>query len=119
MQQDPLYKVLDAVPYQTRLINGVQSLWELGKKLAALKIPELDLPAVSDTVIKARLDDLYKVQDDLFIHLHGGPLVRNTHRLPIGVKKKHEIDRLLDQVAKEIGLYEEFVKRGNKLHYAL
>ncbi|SAL95980.1 hypothetical protein [Absidia glauca] len=115
MQQDPLYKVLDAVPYQTRLINGVQSLWELGKKLAALKIPELDLPAVSDTVIKARLDDLYKVQDDLFIHLHGGPLVRNTHRLPIGVKKKHEIDRLLDQVAKEIGLYEEFVKRDDYL----
>ncbi|CAO3585498.1 unnamed protein product [Absidia cylindrospora] len=115
MQQDPLYKVLDAVPYQTRLINGVQSLWELQKKLVALKIPELDLPSVSDTVIKARLNDLYKVQDDLFIHLHGGPLVRNTHRLPIGDKKKREIDRLLDQVAKEIGLYEEFVKRDDYL----
>ncbi|KAI9307508.1 Golgi CORVET complex core vacuolar protein 8-domain-containing protein [Cunninghamella echinulata] len=115
IQQDPLSKVLDAVPYQTRLINGVQSLLELEKKLIAIKIPELDLPTVSDTVIKARLNDLYKIQDDLYIHLHGGPLVRNVHRLPIGDKKKKEIDRLLDQVSKEIGLYEEFVKRDNYL----
>ncbi|ORX61405.1 hypothetical protein DM01DRAFT_1299341 [Hesseltinella vesiculosa] len=114
--RDPLSKVLDSVSYQTRMINGVQSLWELEQKLDGLKIPELDLPTVSETVIKARLNDLYKIQDDLFIHLHGGPLVRNNHRPAISDKKKREIDALLDQVAKEIGLYEEFVKRGQHLN---
>ncbi|KAI8073344.1 hypothetical protein BC940DRAFT_291112 [Gongronella butleri] len=113
--RDPLSKALDAVPYQTRLVNGVQSLWELEKKMDSLKIPELDLPSVSETVIKARLHDLYKIQDDLFIHLHGGPLVVRHQPLPVLDKKKREIDRLLDTVAKEIGLYEEFVKRGQYL----
>lgn len=110
VQHDPLSKILDAVPYQNRLVNGVQSLTVLEQKFHALRIPELDLPTISDTIIRARLDDLYKIQDELYIHLHGGPLVRNTHS--IGEKKRRKIMNLLDEIAKEIGLYEEFVKRG-------
>ncbi|KAG1468723.1 hypothetical protein G6F56_003671 [Rhizopus delemar] len=93
---DPLSKVLDAIPYQTRLINGVPSLTLLEQKFHALIIPELELPVVSDTVIQTRLSGLYKIRDDLYIHLNGGPLVKND-------------------VSKEIGLYEEFVKKANYL----
>ncbi|KAL0081040.1 Golgi CORVET complex core vacuolar protein 8-domain-containing protein [Phycomyces blakesleeanus] len=115
-QQDPLSKLLDDVPYQTRLINGVESLTVLEQKFYASRIPELDLPSVSDTVIRARLDSLYKIQDDLFIHLHGGPLAKNgRHSQNIGEKKKQKVTQLLDDIAKEIGLYEEFVKKANYL----
>ncbi|KAI9031792.1 Golgi CORVET complex core vacuolar protein 8-domain-containing protein [Phycomyces nitens] len=114
--QDPLSKLLDDVPYQTRLINGVESLTVLEQKFHSLRIPELDLPTVSDTVIRARLDSLYKIQDDLFIHLHGGPLAKNTHNSQnIGEKKKDKVTQLLDDIAREIGLYEEFVKKANYL----
>lgn len=107
---DPLSKVLDAIPYHTRLINGVPSLTLLEQRFHALIIPELDLPVVSDTVIQTRLNELYKIRDDLYIHLNGGPLVKNTNI--IGEKKKQKVIHLLDDVSKEIGLYEEFVKKG-------
>ncbi|KAG0190180.1 Vacuolar protein sorting-associated protein 8 [Apophysomyces sp. BC1034] len=117
VQQDPLSKVLDAIPYQTRLVNGVQSLTVLEQKFHALQIPELDLPVISETVIRSRLDDLYKIQDDLYIHLHGGPLVKNVHLAHnIGEKKRIKVMNLLDKISKEIGLYEEFVKRENILN---
>lgn len=110
---DPLSKILDAVPYHTRLVNGVQSLTVLEQKFQGLRIPELDLPTISDTIIRSRLDDMYKIQDELYIHLHGGPLVKNTSMSHnIGEKKKQKILSLLDDIAQEIGLYEEFVKRG-------
>ncbi|KAF7726811.1 Vacuolar protein sorting-associated protein 8 [Apophysomyces ossiformis] len=115
VQQDPLSKVLDAIPYQTRLVNGVQSLTVLEQKFHTLQIPELDLPIISETVIRSRLDDLYKIQDDLYIHLHGGPLVKNTLAHNIGEKKRTKVMNLLDKISKEIGLYEEFVKRANYL----
>ncbi|CEP17473.1 hypothetical protein [Parasitella parasitica] len=112
---DPLSKVLDAVPYHTRLINGVPSLTLLEQKFHALQIPELDLPTVSDTVIQTSLNGLYKIRDDLYIHLNGGPLV-NSMTLPnIGEKKKQKVVDLLDDISKEIGLYEEFVKKANYL----
>ncbi|KAI7867172.1 Golgi CORVET complex core vacuolar protein 8-domain-containing protein [Spinellus fusiger] len=116
VQQDPLSKLLEDVPYQTRLVNGVESLTVLEQKFHALRILELDLPTVSDTVIKARLDALYKIQDDLYIHLHGGPLTKHTHSVQnIGEKKKYKVKQLLDEIAREIGLYEEFVKRASYL----
>lgn len=107
---DPLSKVLDAIPYQTRLINGVPSLAVLEQRFHTLIIPELDLPSVSDTVIQMNLNELYKLRDDLYIHLNGGLLLNNTNR--ISKKKKQEIAHLLDDVSKEIGLYEEFIKKG-------
>lgn len=112
MQPDPLSKVLDAVPYQTRLINGVPSLTLLEQKFHALRIPELDLPVVSDTVIQTSLNGLYKIRDDLYIHLNGGPLVNSMTQHNIGEKKKQKVMSLLDDISKEIGLYEEFVKKG-------
>jgi hypothetical protein len=110
VQPDPLFKVLDAVPYQTRLINGVPSLTLLEQKFHALRIPELELPVVSDTLIHTRLDGLYKIRGDLYIHLNGGPLVKVT--TSIGEKKKQKVSALLEDVSAEIGLYEEFVKKG-------
>lgn len=101
---------MDAIPYQTRLINGVPSLTSLEQKFHALTIPELDLPVVSDTVIQTRLNGLYKIRDDLYIHLNGGPLVKNANIM--GEKKKQKVIHLLDDVSKEIGLYEEFIKKG-------
>ncbi|KAL9548901.1 hypothetical protein MBANPS3_005466 [Mucor bainieri] len=115
IQPDPLSKVLDAVPYQTRLINGVPSLTLLEQKFHALRIPELDLPVVSDTVIQTSLDGLYKIRDDLYIHLNGGPLVNSMTQHNIGEKKKQKVMSLLDDISKEIGLYEEFVKKANYL----
>lgn len=112
IQPDLLSKVLDSVPYHTRLINGVPSLTLLEQKFYALQIPELDLPVVSDTIIQTRLDGLYKIRDDLYIHLNGGPLVNTLAQNNIGEKKKQKVLGLLDDVTKEIGLYEEFVKKG-------
>ncbi|KAG1124197.1 hypothetical protein G6F42_009846 [Rhizopus arrhizus] len=110
---DPLSKVLDTIPYQNRLINGVSSLTVLEQRFHTLIIPELDLPSVSDTVIQINLNELYKLRDDLYIHLNGGLLLNNTNR--ISKKKKQEIAHLLDDVSKEIGLYEEFIKKANYL----
>lgn len=118
IQPDPLSKVLDAVPYQTRLINGVPSLTLLEQKFHALQIPELDLPVVSDTTIQTRLNGLYKIRDDLYIHLNGGPLVNSIAQNNIGEKKKQKVLILLDEINGEIGLYEEFVKKG-KVYNAL
>ncbi|KAI8331983.1 Golgi CORVET complex core vacuolar protein 8-domain-containing protein [Choanephora cucurbitarum] len=114
-QPDPLSKVLDAIPYHTRLINGVPPLTVLEQKFHALRIPELDLPVVSDTVIQTRLNDLHKIREDLHIHLNGGPLVSNPTQNSIGKKKKQQVIDLLEEVFKEIGLYEEFVKKANYL----
>ncbi|KAI9280667.1 Golgi CORVET complex core vacuolar protein 8-domain-containing protein [Sporodiniella umbellata] len=110
---DPLSKVLDAVPYRTRLISGVPSLSLLEKRFHDLIIPELDLPVVSDTIIQTGLSGLYKIRDDLFIHLNGGPLVNNPNT--ISEKKKQKVIYLLDDVSKEIGLYEEFIKKAKYL----
>ena len=39
--------------------------------------------------------------------------MKNTSKAyKIGEKKKHKVMDLLDEISKEIGLYEEFVKRG-------
>ncbi|KAI9316979.1 Golgi CORVET complex core vacuolar protein 8-domain-containing protein [Dichotomocladium elegans] len=117
VQHDPLSKVLDAIPYHTRLVNGVQPLTVLEQRFNALRIPELDLPTVADSIIQSRLDDMYKIQDELNIHLHGGALVKSTGNssYSIGQKKKSKVNNLLDALNKEIGLYEEFVKRAHYL----
>ncbi|KAI9250799.1 Golgi CORVET complex core vacuolar protein 8-domain-containing protein [Helicostylum pulchrum] len=115
IQPDPLSKVLDAVPYQTRLINGVPSLTLLEQKFHALRIPELELPSELDTVLQTSLNGLYKIKEDLSIHLNGGPLVNSMTQNNIGEKKKQKVLSLLDDVSKEIGLYEEFIKKENYL----
>ncbi|KAI7897400.1 Golgi CORVET complex core vacuolar protein 8-domain-containing protein [Mucor mucedo] len=115
IQPDPLSKVLDAVPYQTRLINGVPSLTVLEQKFNSLRIPELDLPVASDTTIQTRLNGLYKIREDLHIHLNGGPLVNIVAQNNIGEKKKQKVLQFLDEINQEIGLYEEFVKKANYL----
>lgn len=85
----------------------------LEQKFHALRIPELDLPTVSDSIIQSRLDDMYRIQDELNIHLHGGPLMKmNKSTYTIGEQKRRKVNNLLDELSKEIGLYEEFVKRG-------
>lgn len=109
---DPLSKVLDAIPYQTRIINGVPSLTLLEEKFNMLVIPELELPVVSESDIQISLRELYKLRDDLSIHFSGGLLTSNT----ISEKKKKRVVDLLDEVSKEIGLYEEFVKKDNYLN---
>lgn len=73
-----------------------------------LVIPELELPVVSESDIQISLRELYKLRDDLSIHFSGGLLTSNT----ISEKKKKRVVDLLDEVSKEIGLYEEFVKKG-------
>lgn len=70
------------------------------------------MPVVSDTTIQTRLNGLYKIRDDLYIHLNGGPLVNSIAQNNIGEKKKQKVLILLDDINGEIGLYEEFVKKG-------
>lgn len=82
------------------------------QKCHSLRIPELDLPVASDTVIQTSLNGLYKIRDDLYIHLNGGPLVNSMAQNNIGEKKKQKVLNLLDDITKEIGLYEEFIKKG-------
>ncbi|KAI8979992.1 Golgi CORVET complex core vacuolar protein 8-domain-containing protein [Pilobolus umbonatus] len=114
-QPDPLSRLLDAVPYQTRLVNGVPSLTTLEQSFQALRIPELELPVISESTIQTTLDTLYKIRDDLYIHLNGGPLVKNINQNNIGEKKKEKVLDLLDDITNEIGFYEEFIKKANYL----
>ncbi|KAI9280628.1 Golgi CORVET complex core vacuolar protein 8-domain-containing protein, partial [Sporodiniella umbellata] len=109
---DPLSKVLDAIPYQTRLINGVPSLTLLEQRFRTLIIPELELPTWPEPDILNNLNKLNKLRDDLSIHFSGGLLTSNI----IGEKKKNGVFLLLDEISKEIGLYEEFVKKDKYLN---
>lgn len=82
-------------------------------KFQAVRIPELDLPSTPGSTIKAVLEELYRLQDDLQIHLQGGPLAKETDgTVHLSEKKKRKVLSLLDDVVQEVGLYEEFVERG-------
>ncbi|RUP52444.1 hypothetical protein BC936DRAFT_138358 [Jimgerdemannia flammicorona] len=114
---NPLLKILDAAPQNSRLVNGVSSLTAIELKYQALRIPELDLPSTPETTIKGVLEELYRLQDDLQIHLQGGPLAREINgTVPLSEKKKKKVLSLLEDVGKEVGLYEEFVKGGRHLN---
>jgi hypothetical protein len=95
-----------------RLVHGIQSVAVLEQKFNALKIPELDLPTMPETTIRAKLDELEKIKDDLQIHLQGGPLAsqdRSNDMLASAKQKK--ISQLLEDVVSEIGFYEEFANK--------
>jgi hypothetical protein len=95
-----------------RLVHGIQSVAVLEQKFNALKIPELDLPSLPETTIRAKLDELDKIKDDLQIHLQGGPLAsqdRSNDLLASAKQKK--ISQLLEDVVGEIGFYEEFANK--------
>jgi vacuolar protein sorting-associated protein 8 len=95
-----------------RLVHGIQSVAVLEQKFNALKIPELELPTMPETTIRAKLDELEKIKDDLQIHLQGGPLAshdRSNDMLASAKQKK--ISQLLEDVVSEIGFYEEFANK--------
>lgn len=87
----------------------------LEQQFIALRIPELDLPTMPETTIRAKLDELTKIRDDLRIHLQGGPLANydRTNDM-LASAKQSKIQQLLEDVVKEIGFYEEF---ANKCEY--
>lgn len=93
-------------------MNGVSSLVDIENSFNKLRIPELDLPITQESTIKSALTELYKLQEDLQIHLQGGPLADPS---TMGAQRRKKVADLLERVMKEAALYEEFVNKGNDL----
>ena len=93
-------------------MNGVSSLVDIENSFNNLRIPELDLPITQESTIKSALTELYKLQEDLQIHLQGGPLADPS---TLGAQRRRKVADLLERVMKEAALYEEFVNKGNAL----
>jgi hypothetical protein len=108
----PFAKFLDSSSQNVRLVHGIQSVALLEQKFNALRIPELELPSMPETTIRAKLDELVKIKDDLRIHLQGGPLANHdrTNDITASAKQK-KISQLLEDVVSEIGFYEEFANK--------
>ncbi|KAL1925581.1 uncharacterized protein VTP21DRAFT_464 [Calcarisporiella thermophila] len=98
--------------YLARLVNGVSSLVNIEQEFNTIRIPELDLPSTPETAIRGVLSKLYGLQEDLQIHLQGGPL---TDESTLVVHRRKKIQELLDTIVSEIAVYEEFVNRSNTL----
>ncbi|RIB07429.1 Golgi CORVET complex core vacuolar protein 8-domain-containing protein [Gigaspora rosea] len=96
----------------SRLVNGVSSLVDIEKCFNGLKIPELDLTTTPESKIQATLNELYKLQEDLQIHLQGGPLADPS---TLGIQRRKKVSDLLEKVMKEAALYEEFANRASHL----
>ncbi|CAB4420915.1 unnamed protein product [Rhizophagus irregularis] len=96
----------------SRLVNGVSSLVDIENSFNKLRIPELDLPITQDSTIKSALTELYKLQEDLQIHLQGGPLADPS---TMGAQRRKKVADLLERVMKEAALYEEFVNKAQHL----
>ncbi|CAG8499382.1 17627_t:CDS:10, partial [Acaulospora colombiana] len=96
----------------SRLVNGVSSLVDIEICFNQCRIPELDLPSTPESAIKSVLNELYKLQEDLQIHLQGGPL---AEPFSLGTQRRKKVDDLLERVMKEAALYEEFVNRASHL----
>ncbi|CAG8462142.1 3794_t:CDS:10 [Diversispora eburnea] len=96
----------------SRLVNGVSSLVDIESCFNQLIIPELDLPSTPESSVKAVLSELYKLQEDLQIHLQGGPLAEPS---TLGAQRRKKVTDLLERVMKEAALYEEFVNRASHL----
>ncbi|CAG8483775.1 10453_t:CDS:10, partial [Paraglomus occultum] len=96
----------------SRLVNGVKSLVDIEKDFNDLRIQELDLPTTPESTIKAVLAKIYKLQEDLQIHLQGGPL---ANPLTLGDQRRRKVQELLEKVMGETALYEEFVNRAQYL----
>ncbi|KAF9114740.1 Vacuolar protein sorting-associated protein 8 [Mortierella sp. AM989] len=108
----------------TRLVNGLQSITSLEQKFNDLRIPELELLNTPETTIKAVLADIYKISEELHMHLQGGPLADAPQQLKKdgnGIvisgesQRQRRIKEILDRIVRETSLYEEFVRKSNYL----
>ncbi|KAF9183247.1 Vacuolar protein sorting-associated protein 8 [Haplosporangium sp. Z 767] len=108
----------------TRLVNGLQSITSLEQKFNELRIPELELLNTPETTIKAVLADIYKISEELHMHLQGGPLADAPQQLRKGddgiiisgeTQRQKRIKEILDRIVRETSLYEEFVRNSNYL----
>ncbi|KAF9969123.1 Vacuolar protein sorting-associated protein 8 [Actinomortierella ambigua] len=110
----------------SRLVNGLQTITSLEQQFNELRIPELELINTPETTIKAVLADIYKITDELHMHLQGGPLADNTLGSSVrnetngivisdGNQRQKRIKDLLDRIARETSLYEEFVRQSSYL----
>ncbi|KAM3583331.1 hypothetical protein VKS41_004245 [Umbelopsis sp. WA50703] len=109
-------RLLESPMQEKRLVHGLQSVMLLEQQFNALRIPELELPTMPETTIRAKLEELTKIRDDLRIHLQGGPLANydRTNDM-LASAKQSKISQLLEDVVKEIGFYEEFANKSKYL----
>ncbi|KAG0343931.1 Vacuolar protein sorting-associated protein 8 [Podila humilis] len=107
-----------------RLVNGLQPITSLEQKFNELKIQELDLLNTPESTIKAVLADIYKISEELHMHLQGGPLSdapRLGKKEDDGIiisgesQRQRRIKDILDRIIRETSLYEEFVRKSNYL----
>ncbi|KAF9436335.1 Vacuolar protein sorting-associated protein 8 [Entomortierella beljakovae] len=108
----------------TRLVNGLQSITSLEQKFNDLRIPELELLNTPETSIKAVLADIYKISEELHMHLQGGPLAdapqqgrKDGDGIVISgeTQRQKRIKEIIDRITRETSLYEEFVRKSNYL----
>lgn len=85
-----------------------------------LRIPELELLNTPETTIRAVLADLYKISEELHMHLQGGPLSDASQNVrkeggSIVISGKSQgnkrIKEIMDRIVRETSLYEEFVRK--------
>ncbi|KAF9027803.1 Vacuolar protein sorting-associated protein 8 [Haplosporangium bisporale] len=107
-----------------RLVNGLQSITSLEQKFNELRIQELDLLNTPESTIKAVLADIYKISEELHMHLQGGPLSdapRQGRKEGDGIiisgesQRQKRIKDILDRIVRETSLYEEFVRKSTYL----
>lgn len=101
-------------------VNGLQSITSLEQKFNELRIQELDLLNIPESTIKAVLADIYKISEELHMHLQGGPLSdapRLGRKEGDGIiisgenQRQKRIKDILDRIVRETSLYEEFVRK--------
>lgn len=101
-------------------VNGLQSITSLEQKFNELRIQELDLLNTPESTIKAVLTDIYKISEELHMHLQGGPLSdapRQGRKDGDGIiisgesQRQKRIKDILDRIVRETSLYEEFVRK--------
>ncbi|KAG0047133.1 Vacuolar protein sorting-associated protein 8 [Gryganskiella cystojenkinii] len=108
----------------TRPLNGLQSITALEQHFNELRIPELELLNTPETTIRAVLADLYKISEELHMHLQGGALSDGSQNLKkdgVSVvisgesQRQKRIKEIMDRIVRETSLYEEFVRKSNYL----
>jgi hypothetical protein len=102
------------------LVNGLQSITALEQHFNELRISEMELLNTPETTIRAVLADLYKVSEELHMHLQGGPLSdasQNPKKDGVSVvisgesQRQKRIKDIIDRIVRETSLYEEFVRK--------
>ncbi|KAF9202333.1 Vacuolar protein sorting-associated protein 8 [Haplosporangium sp. Z 27] len=106
------------------MVNGLQSITSLEQKFNDLRIPEMELLNTPETTIKAVLADIYKISEELHMHLQGGPLsdaLSHIRKDEDGVvisgetQRQKRIKEIIERIVRETSLYEEFVRKSNYL----